>query len=102
MKAAFAYNLALAQYDQGRKEAALSSFPLVSRLDPGRGAAEVARAIGEKTVVSIAKKPVPGRPAIRYVPNINRATSELQLDQWTPLDDAIRSTALWHRKMRSL
>ena len=44
MQAAFAYNLALAQYDQGHKDAALSSFTLVSRLDPGRGAAEVARA----------------------------------------------------------
>ena len=44
LKAAFAYNLALAQSDQGRKDAALSSFTLVSRLDPGRGAAEIARA----------------------------------------------------------
>ena len=44
LKAAFAYNLALAQCDQGRKDAALSSFTLGSRLDPGRGAAEIARA----------------------------------------------------------
>jgi nucleoside-diphosphate-sugar epimerase len=64
-------------------------------------AAEVARAIGEKTVVSIAQQPVPGRPAPRYVPNIDRAANELQLLQWTQLDDAIRATALWHRQRRS-
>jgi dTDP-glucose 4,6-dehydratase len=61
-------------------------------------AAEVARAIGQNTVVSIAKKPVPGQPAQRYIPKTNRAADELQLVQWTPLDDAIRSTALWHRQ----
>jgi nucleoside-diphosphate-sugar epimerase len=61
-------------------------------------AAAVARALGENTQVSIARKPVPGQPAQRYVPNINRAASELQLDQWTPLDDAIRATANWWRR----
>jgi tetratricopeptide (TPR) repeat protein len=44
LKAAFAYNLALAQYEQGDKDTALSNFTLVSRLDPGRGAAEIFRA----------------------------------------------------------
>lgn len=63
-------------------------------------AAEVARAIGPDTIISIAQKPTPGQPALRYVPNINRATSELQLDQWTPLDDAIRRTAAWHRRVQ--
>jgi len=57
----------------------------------------VARVIGKNTPVKIAQKPVPGRPAPRYVPNINRAVSELQLDQWTQLEDAIRATAAWHR-----
>ena len=44
MRDAFAYNLGLAQQGQGRKEAALSSFTLVSKLEHGRGAAELARA----------------------------------------------------------
>jgi tetratricopeptide (TPR) repeat protein len=44
VKAAFAYNLALVQYDQGHKDAALANFALVSRLDPGRGAAELVQA----------------------------------------------------------
>jgi tetratricopeptide (TPR) repeat protein len=44
LKAGFAYNLALLQSDQGRKDAALSNFTLVSKLDPGCGAAELARA----------------------------------------------------------
>ena len=64
-------------------------------------AAEVARAIGRNTGVDVAKKPVPGRTASRYVPDINRAVSELQLDAWTPLDDAIRTTALWNSQRRS-
>jgi nucleoside-diphosphate-sugar epimerase len=63
-------------------------------------AAAVARALGENTLVTIAQKPAPGQPAQRYVPNINRAANELQLDQWTQLDDAIRATAQWHRLNR--
>jgi dTDP-glucose 4,6-dehydratase len=59
---------------------------------------EVARAIGRNTAVAIAQKPAEDRPAQRYVPNINRAAGELQLDQWTAIDDAIRSTALWHQR----
>ena len=35
MKAAFAYNIAQAQYAQGRKDAALENFALAERLDPG-------------------------------------------------------------------
>jgi nucleoside-diphosphate-sugar epimerase len=64
-------------------------------------AAEVARAIGQNTAVCIEKKPVPGQPAARYVPDTSRAADELQLAQWTQLDDAIRATALWHRRRRS-
>jgi dTDP-glucose 4,6-dehydratase len=56
-------------------------------------AAAVARALGENILVTIAQKPMPGQPAKRYVPDISRAANELQLDQWTQLDDAIRATA---------
>jgi tetratricopeptide (TPR) repeat protein len=43
-KAAFAHNLALAQSEQGRHDAALVNFNLVSRLGQGRGAADLGRA----------------------------------------------------------
>jgi len=36
LQASFAYNLAFAQYDQGKIDAALNSFTLVRGLDPGR------------------------------------------------------------------
>lgn len=42
MKAAFAYNLALAQHEEGDNGSALANFTLVSKLDPGAG--DVARA----------------------------------------------------------
>ena len=43
LKAGIAYNLALAQYDQGKKEAALANFTLVRRLDPARSSVEITR-----------------------------------------------------------
>jgi tetratricopeptide (TPR) repeat protein len=43
LKAGFAYNLALAQYDQGKKEVALENFTLVRRLDPARSSVEISR-----------------------------------------------------------
>ena len=63
-------------------------------------ASAVSRALGENTAVTMAQKPEPGKPASRYVPDISRAAGELQLDQWTQLDDAIRATAQWHRQIR--
>jgi dTDP-glucose 4,6-dehydratase len=65
-------------------------------------AAAVARALGQNTPVTIAQKPVPGQPAKRYLPDVSRAAAELQLDQWTSLDDAIRATALWRRSAASV
>ncbi len=47
--------------------------------------------------VRIAGTPRPGVPAARYVPDTSRARSELGLRQLTPLDEAIRRTAAWHR-----
>ena len=44
LKAAFAYNLAFAQYGQGKKDAALENFARVARLDPGRSSVELTRA----------------------------------------------------------
>jgi dTDP-glucose 4,6-dehydratase len=58
----------------------------------------VVHALGSNSRVEIAKTPAPGQLASQYVPNINRATAELGLDQWTQIEDAIRATADWHRQ----
>jgi dTDP-glucose 4,6-dehydratase len=60
-------------------------------------AAAVSRALGGNTAITIARPAVAGQPAQRYVPDVSRADGELQLDQWTQLDDAIRATARWRR-----
>jgi tetratricopeptide (TPR) repeat protein len=44
MKAAFAYNIAQAQYAQGKKDAALESFARAARLDAGSSNADLSRA----------------------------------------------------------
>ena len=36
----------------------------------------------------------------RYVPATERSRSELRLKEWISLEDAIRRTAAWHRKVR--
>jgi dTDP-glucose 4,6-dehydratase len=38
-----------------------------------------------------------GAPAERYVPSIERARQELDLDVWTPLPEAMRRTIAWAR-----
>jgi dTDP-glucose 4,6-dehydratase len=67
-----------------------------SALSIAETAEAVRRALGSKTPITIAQKPVPGKPAARYVPDVTRATQELGLREWIGLDDAIRKTALWH------
>lgn len=61
----------------------------------------VSHALGRKTTVAIAQMPRAGQPAQRYVPNVSRAAEELDLDQWTPLEDAIRATAHWEIQRRA-
>ncbi len=60
----------------------------------------VARVVGGNIQINIAQKAKSGQPKQHYVPNINRAAGELELDQWTQLDDAIRATVAWHRLAR--
>jgi len=60
-------------------------------------AGRVVQALGAKQPVEIAKKPVKGAPAERYVPDVARARRELGLEQWISLDEAIRRTAHWRR-----
>lgn len=51
-----------------------------------------------QTQVQIARTPVPGQPAQRYVPSIQRAREELGLEPWISLDDAIARTVAWHHR----
>jgi dTDP-glucose 4,6-dehydratase len=46
--------------------------------------------------VTVARQPVPGAAAERYVPCCRRAQAELGLSIATPLDEGIRRTLLWH------
>ena len=59
-------------------------------------AAEVVKTISPKLKVESAKHPLPDQPAQRYVPSIQRARSELDLDVWINLPDAIRRTANYY------
>jgi dTDP-glucose 4,6-dehydratase len=49
------------------------------------------------TEVRIARAPLPGAPAQRYVPSTQRARDELGQGAWIGLDEAIARTARWHR-----
>jgi len=60
----------------------------------------IAREVAPDAEIRIAKHPVPGAPAPRYVPSTARAESELGLRVWVPLDEAIRRTRDWHRSVR--
>lgn len=46
--------------------------------------------------ISTLQKPVPGKMAARYVPDISRAQTELNLFQTYSLHDAIQLTRQWH------
>jgi dTDP-glucose 4,6-dehydratase len=48
--------------------------------------------------VEMARRPEPDAPAPRYVPSTARARAELGLEEWVPLDEAIRRTAEWAKK----
>jgi dTDP-glucose 4,6-dehydratase len=54
------------------------------------------------TSARIARSPVPGQPAQRYVPNVTRAREELGLRTWISLDDAIARTSDWHHGLQPL
>jgi dTDP-glucose 4,6-dehydratase len=56
----------------------------------------VSRALPGNVPIVIAKKPVPGQPPARYVPDTSRAERELGLQQWVGLEDAIQRTARWY------
>jgi dTDP-glucose 4,6-dehydratase len=62
--------------------------------------ADLARQVADHfgTEVRIARRAVPGRPAERYVPSVDRAAHELGLRPRTSLAAAIDRTARWHRR----
>jgi len=60
-------------------------------------AERVARAAGDGVRVEIAREPVPGAPAERYVPDSARIAAELGVRRTVGLDDAIARTLAAHR-----
>jgi nucleoside-diphosphate-sugar epimerase len=64
--------------------------------------AELAQAVNHafenKLKISIGQKPVPGKVLERYVPDTERAVTELTLRETISLDEAIRRTVQWNRK----
>jgi dTDP-glucose 4,6-dehydratase len=61
----------------------------------GQLAATVAKSIPSAKGYAIKGAPSSGELRARYVPSIARARTELGLDVWTPLEDAIKRTARW-------
>jgi len=49
-----------------------------------------------ETPIEIACKAVPGKPALRYVPDVERAKRELGLRPWVGVADGVRRTYVWH------
>jgi dTDP-glucose 4,6-dehydratase len=66
----------------------------------GLSIADLARAVttelAPSTVIRVMGVPRPGVAPERYVPDVGRARVELGLQEWIPLEDAIRRTAEWH------
>jgi nucleoside-diphosphate-sugar epimerase len=67
--------------------------------DRGLSIAELAnlvrQQIAPRSEVIIARQTEPSPRRQRYVPSIERARSELELESWFPLEEAIKRTALW-------
>jgi dTDP-glucose 4,6-dehydratase len=57
----------------------------------------VAKLTGNASKVHIAKTADATVPATRYVPSIERARRELDLDAWIPFDEALRRTFAWQQ-----
>lgn len=64
-------------------------------LSIGTLANRVVNALGSNTPVQIAQTPKPGAPVQTYVPDLQRAATELGLRALIGLDEAIQRTARW-------
>ena len=60
----------------------------------------VSASVNPPCPVEIARKPIAGKPAERYVPSTRRAEAELGLKCQIPLEEAIRRTEMWQSKIR--
>jgi nucleoside-diphosphate-sugar epimerase len=61
----------------------------------------VARTFVSPVSVEVARIPVPGAEAQRYVPAVSRAFTELGLQATVSLEDGIRRTVSWHQQQRA-
>jgi nucleoside-diphosphate-sugar epimerase len=61
----------------------------------------VSATMGE-AAIEVAQRPVPGSLPARYVPSTERARTELSLQPWIALPEAVRRTFDWHRSMNSV
>jgi dTDP-glucose 4,6-dehydratase len=59
-------------------------------------AERMASAVAPGIAVEIARRPVPGAPAVRYVPSVERARTELGLEPWIGLEEGVRRMYAWH------
>ena len=50
--------------------------------------------------VEIFRTPQVGQKAERYIPSTQRAQTELGLQTWIPLEEALRRTITWHRRQQ--
>jgi dTDP-glucose 4,6-dehydratase len=58
---------------------------------------EVSASFPNSPKVVIAKSPLPGRLAERYVPSVKKARESLGLDSWIKLKEALNRTIKWNR-----
>jgi len=61
----------------------------------------VAGAVEPAAAVTVAGKPIPGKPVDRYVPSTQRARAELALQEAVSLREGILRTARFHRAART-
>src|ERR1035437_2229939 len=74
-------------------------LPLDAHFAPG-GDPHVADAIqAPASIIRVVQTPVPGSPPSRYVPAVQRATSELSLSVSVGLADAVKRTLAFHRRI---
>ena len=59
-------------------------------------AATVAEALDPAIEINVAREAIPGTPLLQYVPAVERARTQLQLQANISLHEAIRRTAAWH------
>ncbi len=62
-------------------------------------AEKVAAVLGSQSSLIVEQPPQPGRPPARYVPAICLGKTEIGLDVWTSLDEALQRTIDWYHSL---